>query len=93
MEQSTRDNRQPEPEKEEVAEKETEVSPVQASSSTLGEKSRLGDLPAVAAEDTARTRSIASQGSRRPGSVKAESVYEGNPYDVDRVNTRESFKD
>jgi MFS family permease len=97
MEQSTRDNRQPEPEKDitekETEEKETEVSPVQASSSTLGEKSRLGDLPAVTAEDAARTRSIASQGSRRPGSARAESVYEGNPYDVDRVNTRDSFKE
>lgn len=34
----------------------------------------------------------ASRASARSNASKTPSTYEGNPYDIDRVNTRESFK-
>ncbi|RAL17085.1 MFS transporter [Aspergillus homomorphus CBS 101889] len=49
--------------------------------SESGHKERLDDLH--------RTRSKAS--TRTVNSVR-QSLYEGNPYDIDRVHTRESFK-
>jgi hypothetical protein len=38
-----------------------------------------------------RTSSRMSRTRSRASSVGARSVYEGNPYDIDRVNTRNSF--
>jgi hypothetical protein len=54
---------------------------------------------ALAAEELRQTRSLASMRSAslrrsRTGSTlgRTRSLYEANPYDIDRVNTRESFK-
>jgi MFS family permease len=44
-------------------------------------------------EEAQRTRSRPqSRASTRTAGSQAPSIYEGNPYDVDRVNTRESVK-
>lgn len=44
-------------------------------------------------EEAQRTRSRPqSRASTRTAGSQAPSIYEGNPYDVDRVNTHESFK-
>ncbi|PLB34308.1 MFS transporter [Aspergillus candidus] len=39
-----------------------------------------------------RAHSIASQASSGPTHATSQTVYDANPYDIDRVNTRESFK-
>lgn len=39
-----------------------------------------------------RTQSIASQASSGLNYATSQTVYDANPYDIDRVNTRESFK-
>lgn len=56
------------------------------SSSEESNVGRLGRLPSMPSMQ--QIRSHAS--SRTAGSRKA--TYDGNPYDIDRVNTRESFK-
>ena len=87
VDQTGRDSRQTESEKEAAADEElpTQHSP----SSTLGDM-KVGDLSVEPAEP-GRAHSIASQSSQRPATAK--SLYEGNPYDIDRVNTRSSFKE
>ncbi|KAF9890310.1 hypothetical protein FE257_005976 [Aspergillus nanangensis] len=47
--------------------------------------SRVGELPQVHRSQS-RASTVRSVASQHP------SLYEGNPYDVDRVNTRESFR-
>ncbi|KAF7597367.1 hypothetical protein BBP40_006308 [Aspergillus hancockii] len=64
--------------------KETGSTPSEPSPSN----SEVDDLPS--APKFSRRRSVASQTSRR--SVNSQTVYDANPYDIDRVNTRESFK-
>ena len=61
-----------------------------ASTSTTTESSQVEDLPSAA--QFHRTRSLASQASHRSDGATSQTVYDANPYDIDRVNTRESFK-
>ncbi|KAL5360339.1 major facilitator superfamily domain-containing protein [Aspergillus floccosus] len=61
-----------------------------ASTSTTTESSRVDDLPS--ASQFHRTRSRASQASHVSDGVTSQTVYDANPYDIDRVNTQESFK-
>ncbi|KAJ6120857.1 hypothetical protein N7523_005137 [Penicillium sp. IBT 18751x] len=78
----------PEEEEEEVKFDRTEA-PVPEGSVSSESDSHVDALP------TERTRSRAySTASARTGTSTLHRVptYEGNPYDVDRVNTRESFK-
>ena len=60
------------------------------STSTTSESSPVEDLPS--ASQFHRTRSLASQTSRLSDGVTSQTVYDANPYDIDRVNTQESFK-
>lgn len=39
-----------------------------------------------------RSRAYSTTSTRTAGSIARQMTYEGNPYDIDRVNTRESFK-
>ncbi|KKK16659.1 hypothetical protein P175DRAFT_0506332 [Aspergillus ochraceoroseus IBT 24754] len=40
-----------------------------------------------------RARSVVSHKSHHSEVITTQTVYDANPYDIDRVNTRESFKD
>ncbi|KAE8387961.1 hypothetical protein ETB97_007928 [Aspergillus alliaceus] len=66
--------------------KDTDYSP----SAPTPVSSQLEDLPSGA--KFGRVHSIASEASRRSEGVNSQTAYDANPYDIDRVNTRESFK-
>ncbi|KAF9883756.1 hypothetical protein FE257_002822 [Aspergillus nanangensis] len=89
MEQSTRA-----PEETTETEKEAEaaetLAPTAATGSTSTTNSEVDDLPSSGQFHW--TRSMASQASYRSDGVTSQTVYDANPYDIDRVNTRESFK-
>jgi hypothetical protein len=71
--------------KEETAYDRTEAPGVDVSDSSEDEAdSHVGELPPV---QQVRTKSSV----RTTGSAR-QSIYDGNPYDIDRVHTRESFK-
>lgn len=93
MEQTTKVTDEPAGEKEE--EHTGQVSAVHQSASpstttTTSDASDVEDLPSTS--QFHRTRSMASQASHRSEGVTSQTVYDANPYDIDRVNTRESFK-
>ncbi|KAJ5618849.1 hypothetical protein N7510_002833 [Penicillium lagena] len=51
--------------------------------------SNIEDLPSTQ-RIRSHARSVSS--TRTAGSLRRQPTYDGNPYDIDRVNTRESFK-
>ncbi|KAL4895815.1 major facilitator superfamily domain-containing protein [Aspergillus ambiguus] len=82
------ESEQPEDEAAEGYDRTEAPAPVEDESEESEADSRVAELPKVRkshskASTVRSTRSVASQ---------APSLYEGNPYDIDRVNTRDSFK-
>ncbi|KAE8150402.1 major facilitator superfamily domain-containing protein [Aspergillus avenaceus] len=60
------------------------------STDTTPSNSVVDDLPSTGKFE--RRQSIASQASRRSEARNSQVLYDANPYDIDRVNTRDSFK-
>ncbi|KAL4890055.1 major facilitator superfamily domain-containing protein [Aspergillus ambiguus] len=89
MEQVTRSPPETEETEEEPKVEERHEKGSAAMSSTTN-SSRVDDLPS--ASHFHRTKSHASQASYVSDGVTSQTVYDANPYDIDRVNTRESFK-
>jgi hypothetical protein len=82
------------PSEEEVEEKiefDRTEAPAPHEPSLSSTSSHVDDHAPIAAQRT-RSRARSTTSTRTMGSLARVPTYEGNPYDVDRVNTRESFK-
>jgi MFS family permease len=77
------------PAEEEKVEYDRTEAPVPDSSVSSESEDGVGQLPS-AQRIRSHAHSVAS--TRTAGSLHRSVTYEGNPYDIDRVNTRESFK-
>ncbi|KAE8366077.1 major facilitator superfamily domain-containing protein [Aspergillus caelatus] len=76
---------EPEDKEQELAYDRTEAPGVEVSDSSDDESgSHVGELPPV--------QQIRTKSSVRTAGSARQSIYDGNPYDIDRVHTRESFK-
>ena len=77
------------PAEEEKVEYDRTEAPAPDSSVSSESDDGVGQLPS-AQRIRSHAHSVAS--TRTAGSLHRSVTYEGNPYDIDRVNTRESFK-
>ncbi|KAJ6094075.1 hypothetical protein N7467_002920 [Penicillium canescens] len=77
------------PAEEEKVEYDRTEAPAPDSSVSSESEDGVGQLPS-AQRIRSHAHSVAS--TRTAGSLHPSVTYEGNPYDIDRVNTRESFK-
>lgn len=73
---------------EEKVEYDRTEAPVEGSLSSESED-EVDELPST---ERIRSRAQSVASTRTAGSLHRSVTYEGNPYDIDRVNTRESFK-
>lgn len=84
-----------EPQEEEKENPGVMVAPSQATSEPTFADSEVDRVSLEAAKLSCRQSTISDESaeSHRSQMVTSQDVYNANPYDVDRVNTRGSFKD
>lgn len=91
QEQATMTPSEEEEKEEEIEFDRTEAPAPHEHEPSLSSTSSHADEEPIAVQRS-RSRAHSTTSTRTAGSLARVPTYEGNPYDVDRVNTRESFK-